>query len=139
MIVLDTNVMSESMRLVPSPHVMTWIERHDRQIHIPAIAIAEVAFGIHKVPPEQQSPRWLRRIGEWRQRYANRILAFDIEAADIYGRIMGRAHLGGRPAQPLDGMIAAIALRHGGIVATRNVAHFGLDGVTVTNPWLPQV
>jgi toxin FitB len=35
----------------------------------------------------------------------------------------------------LDGMIAAIALRHNASLATRNIRHFQGIGLTLINPW----
>jgi predicted nucleic acid-binding protein len=135
MIVLDTNVMSETMRRTPMGRILDWIEANDSAICLSTVAIAEIAYGIFKIAPQERSPRWEHRLNEWRQRYGERTFSFDDEAADLYGRIMGRATLAGRSIEPIDGMIAATALRHGAALATRNVAHFQIDGLTVIDPW----
>lgn len=59
------------------------------------------------------------------------MLPFDPEAATIWGRDLHRR----RETSP-DLLIAAIALRHGLTVATRNVRDFAPTGVAVVNPWL---
>ncbi len=135
MILLDTNVLSETMRPDPAERVLAWIEAHDSELCLSTIAIAELMYGIAKVRPEQRSPRWASRIAAWRGRFRARTFAFDVEAADIYGRIMGCAKLEGRRMETADGMIAATALRHDACIATRNVAHFKVEGLTVIDPW----
>lgn len=135
MILLDANVLSETMRPDPAERILAWIEAHDAELCLSAIVIAELVYGTFKVRPDQRSPRWEKRLTGWRRRFRHRTFAFDGEAADIYGRIMGRAKLAGRPMEPADGMIAATALRHRAAVATRNVSHFRIDGLTVVDPW----
>jgi predicted nucleic acid-binding protein len=62
--------------------------------------------------------------------YADRILNFDADAAQVWGRLRVP-----RPEHPLDKQIAAIALVHDLIVVTRNVADFAGTGVRVLNPF----
>ncbi len=135
MIFLDTNVLSETMRLKPNADVLRWIENHDPMLCLSTMVIAETAFGIFKVKPDQRSPRWIRRLDEWRGRLPDRIFSFDQESADIYGKLMGEASLRGVPIDVADGMIAAIALRHKAALATRNTTHFDIPGLKLVNPW----
>jgi len=67
--------------------------------------------------------------------YAGKILPFDGMAATEHPDIFAARRRGGRPGQPSDLMIAAIALSRDAAVVTRNVAHFDGCGVTVINPW----
>lgn len=55
MIFLDTNVISETLRRSPSPEVMTWLAIHDDSLAIPAVTIAELAYGIAKIQPDERS------------------------------------------------------------------------------------
>jgi predicted nucleic acid-binding protein len=135
MIFLDTNVISETMRLQPDAGVVDWIEMHDSMLCLSTIVIAETAFGIFKVRPEQRSPRWVRRLAEWSDRLSSNIYSFDEASAEIYGKVMGTARLQGRAIDTADGMIAAIALRHNAALATRNTAHFQIPGLKLINPW----
>jgi predicted nucleic acid-binding protein len=135
MIFIDTNVLSETMRLQPNSDVVRWIENHDPMLCLSTIVTAEMAFGIHKVDPAQRSPRWIRRLEEWESHLSERIFSFDKESAEIYGKCMGAASLRGCPIQIADGMIAAIALRHNAALATRNTAHFQIPGLKLINPW----
>jgi predicted nucleic acid-binding protein len=135
MIFLDTNVISETMRLQPDARVIDWIEAHDPMLCLSTIVIAETAFGIFKVSPEQRSPRWVRQLAEWRDRLSRSIFPFDEASAEIYGKVMGTSSLHGSAINTADGMIAAIALRHNAALATRNTAHFQIHGLKLINPW----
>ena len=63
--------------------------------------------------------------------YADRILGFDEECAQVWGRLMSPHH-----EHPIDKQIAAIALIHDLKVVTRNVNDFRGTGVGLVNPFL---
>jgi hypothetical protein len=134
-ILLDTNVVSEVMRPKPDQNVIDWLTRFDPELALPVIAIAEIAHGIERIRPAERAPRLAKTFDELRKRYAGRILAFDERAAMIYGVIMGDASRTGRNLGPLDGMVAAIALRHRAALATRNTRDFNFLELRVTDPW----
>lgn len=46
MIVLDTNVISETLRKNPEPAVLSWLMRFDSELALPTVALAEMAYGI---------------------------------------------------------------------------------------------
>lgn len=135
MIFLDTNVISEDLRKHPDEGVIAWLQRYDSELALPAVAIAEIAFGIAKIRPDQRAARLERGLIRWRQRFVRRIFAFTEDAALAYGNLMGDAARSGRGMQTGDGMIAAIALVNGGRLATRNVGHFETTGLELINPW----
>lgn len=91
MIFLDTNVVSETLRTRPEPAVLDWLAAHDDQIALPTVTIAEIAFGIHKIHPDQRAKHLAQGLDEWRRRFAGRIFGFSEEAALSYGEIMGSA------------------------------------------------
>lgn len=135
MIVLDTNVVSELMRPRPNPVVVEWLSYRSEQLAITTVLIAEIAYGIAKIPRDQRSPRLQNNFDQICRAYESRCHAFDLPAAIIFGEIMGAAKLNGRLVHTADGQIAAIALRHRAAVATRNVSDFEALGVKVVNPW----
>ncbi|MDL2397877.1 type II toxin-antitoxin system VapC family toxin [Rhizobium mayense] len=135
MIFLDTNVISETLRKIPDPAVIAWLERHDAEIALPTVAIAEIAFGIQKIVPDQRAVRLEQRLSEWRHRFANRIFGLTEEAALAYGEIMGVAKRLGRPMSTADGMIAAITRVNGGRLATRNLPDFQTTELELVSPW----
>lgn len=135
MIFLDTNVVSESLRKTPDPAVLAWLVRHDAEFALSTVAIAEIAFGIAKIRPDQRAARLEQGLAEWRRRFAGRIFGLTEEAALAYGEIMGAAVRSGAPMSAPDGMIAAIARVNGGRLATRNLADFKTVGLELVSPW----
>ena len=135
MIFLDTNVVSETMRKTPDPAVMGWLVRNDAELGLPAVTIAEIAFGIQKIHPDQRAIRLDRGLTHWRHRFADRIFGFTEAAALAYGDIMAAAFRQGRPMTAPDGMIAATARINGARLATRNLAHFITTGLDLICPW----
>jgi len=59
-------------------------------------SIAELAFGIHKIRPDQRAKRLLAGLDDWRRRFASRIFGLTEEAALAYGETMGTASSRGR-------------------------------------------
>jgi predicted nucleic acid-binding protein len=134
-IFLDTNVVSESLRKTPDDGVIRWLVRHDAELALPTVTIAEIAFGVQKIHPDQRAARLEQGLDDWRRRFADRIFGFTEAAALAYGGIMGDAFRNGRPMSAPDGMIAAIARVHGGGLATRNLTDFATTGLELVSPW----
>ncbi len=135
MIFLDTNVVSETLKRTPDPAVMAWLVRFDIELALSTVAIAEVAYGIEKIRPDQRSQRLERGLAEVRRHFADRIYPFTEQAALIYGELMGERTRSGRPMSVPDAMIAAIARTHRGRLATRNLADFAGSGLELISPW----
>ena len=135
MIFLDTNVVSESLKKAPDEAVIAWLVRHDAELALSTVTIAEIAFGIHKIRPDQRAERLEQGLSDWRRRFADRIFGLTEEAALAYGEIMGAAVRKGRGMSAPDGMIAAIARVNGGRLATRNLRDFGVSGLELISPW----
>ncbi|RUM06087.1 type II toxin-antitoxin system VapC family toxin [Rhizobium chutanense] len=135
MIFLDTNIVSESLRKSPDQAVIAWLVRHDAELALPTVTIAEIAFGIQKIRPDQRADRLEQGLSDWRRRFADRIFGLTEEAALAYGEIMGTAARQGRGMSAPDGMIAAIARVNGGRLATRNLSDFVTTNLELISPW----
>ncbi|MER8414513.1 MULTISPECIES: type II toxin-antitoxin system VapC family toxin [unclassified Mesorhizobium] len=135
MIFVDTNVISESLGKAPDAAVMAWLVRNDTELALPTVAIAEIAFGIQKIRPDERADRLEQGLSQWRHRFAGRIFGLTEEAALAYGEIMGTATRKGRGMSAPDGMIAAIARVNGGRLATRNLNDFGPANLELISPW----
>ena len=135
MIFVDTNVISETLKKTPDPAVLAWLVRNDAELALPTVTIAEIAFGIQKIRPDERADRLEQGLSRWRHRFADRIFGLTEEAALIYGEIMGTATREGRGMSAPDGMIAAIARVNGGRLATRNLDDFSTTSLDLVSPW----
>ncbi|TPM28008.1 type II toxin-antitoxin system VapC family toxin [Mesorhizobium sp. B2-3-5] len=135
MIFLDTDVISETLKKAPDEAVLAWLVRHDAELALPTVTIAEIAFGIQKIRPDERADRLEHGLSQWRHRFADRIFGLTEEAALAYGEIMETARRKGRGMSAPDGMIAAIARVNGGRLATRNLNDFGATSLELISPW----
>lgn len=120
---------------MPSEAVTSWLVRHDAELALSTIVIAEIAYGIAKVRPDERAARLEKGLLEWRRRFADRLFGLTEEAALAYGEIMARASRLGNPMSVPDGMVAAIATVNGGRLATRNLPDFSTTGLELISPW----
>ena len=137
MIVLDTNVVSEGTKPVPSETVMNWLAAQiPSEVFVTAITVAEVLYGVEAVPHGKRRSLLLAAADRmFAQDFAGRILPFDEDSARAYAAIVASRNTAGRPISEFDAMIAAIARTHRATVATRNIADFEHCGLRLIDPW----
>ena len=137
MILLDTNVVSEPLKASCDAGVLTWIDAQIVEtLYLSTISLAELRFGIAALPTGKRQDM-LRASLEQRilPLFVGRILPFDAAASEAYAMLRARARAEGKAISPADGYIAATAMAHGLIVATRDTGPFEAAGLTVINPW----
>ena len=137
MILLDTHVISEPLRLTGDVAVLNWIDAQAIEtLFLCTISLAEWRFGIGALPAGQRQDT-LRTSLEQRilPLFAGRILSFDAAESEAYAALRARARADGKAIAPADGYIAATAATHGLTVATRDTGPFEAAGLTVINPW----
>jgi tRNA(fMet)-specific endonuclease VapC len=88
------------------------------EVFIPSIVIGELCFGAKK---SGRVPENLLRVDEFAA--SNVVLSCDSETARYYGEIKNALRIKGRPLPENDIWIAAIALQHDLVLATRDI-HF---------------
>jgi predicted nucleic acid-binding protein len=137
-IVLDTNVMSELMRLKPSAAVVGWVDRQPAdEVWLTAIALAELLYGIGRLPDGGRKATLAAQLEAMvADDFDHRVAAFDEMAAVHYADIVVVRERNGRPISAADAQIAATCRSHGALLATRNVDDFADTGITIANPWL---
>lgn len=137
MIVLDTNVVSEMMRIAPDAKVEKWLDAQVAdELWLNSIVIAELMFGAARLPDGAKKRQLSKSIqGTVEEDYAGRILSFDLEAAAAYAEISARCMAKGRPIDMADAQIAAICWVQDAQLATRNTKHFEGLGLSLINPW----
>lgn len=137
MYLIDTNVISEARKSQANPGVVAFFDEvavDKSPLYLSAISIGELRRGValirHRgdVAQARMLEDWLMAI---LTEFADRILPFEAEAAQIWGVLRVPD-----PAHALDKQIAAIALANDLIIVTRNVADFAGTGAQVKNPFV---
>jgi toxin FitB len=135
MFLLDTNVVSELRRARRTdPNVAAWAESVPQEdMFLSSVTILELEMGALRLA-RRDGDRG-RAIQRWIQdrvlrAFADRILAVDTAVA----RRCAPLHVP-HPRPHRDSLIAATALVHGLVVATRNRADFEPMAVPILNPW----
>lgn len=137
MIILDTNVVSETMKPVPEPRVIDWLNRQELStLHLTTVSLAELRFGMARLEPGRRRDDFELRLERMlTEVFPGRVLGFDAAAANAFGALVATAGRQGHAVSFADGAIAAIAAASGYPVASRDRATFAAMGVKVVDPW----
>ena len=134
---LDTNVVSETIRPRPEKRVLDWIEAQvPTDLFLAAQTIGELVRGARKVKEQARRERfekWIER--DLDRQFDGRVLPFDGRTAAVWGRLMGDGDRAGRPPAAADAQIAAVAIQHELILVTRNVKDFVNFDIRLLDPW----
>lgn len=138
--VLDTNVVSELTKPRPDSNCVAWFGRHASDCCITTITLAEIRYGLERLPEGKRKRVFARSYEFLMEDFAEWILDFDQNAASEFGRYAAeyegaRGLQGVENADVRDLQIAAIARSAGWKVATRNVADYPF--VETVNPFVP--
>jgi predicted nucleic acid-binding protein len=135
---VDTNVISElRKKKTANPGVVAFFKKvssSDASLYLTAVTVGELRRGVELVRDRgdakqaQLLERWL---GKLLADFGDSVLAFDTDAAQVWGRLRVP-----HPENPLDKQIAATALIHDLVLVTRNVKHFAATGVKLFNPFV---
>lgn len=134
---IDTNVVSEVVRKSPDKEVLDWLAGIPNELlFLSVLSIGEIRRGISR----QVDPRRRVRIEAWLESdlkpwFHDRILAVDTGVAERWGTLSAKADASGKRAGVIDALLAATALHHDLVLATRNVADVSHLGVALFNPW----
>ncbi|MEM9148716.1 MAG: type II toxin-antitoxin system VapC family toxin [Pseudomonadota bacterium] len=133
MIILDTNVVSELLRLAPEPRVEAWLSRQDGgQVYLTAVSEAELRTGVAIMAAGKRRDDLAHAIDAMlREDFRGRILSFDSAAVSAYAAIAAERRAAGKPIS----QIAAIGRVHRTAIATRNARDFEGAGIEVVDPW----
>jgi hypothetical protein len=133
---LDTNILSNVTRPVPSEALLGWMSGQvDTDLFIASLTLAEIRRGILEKPAgkkRDQLETWFSGLEGPQALFTGRILAFDDKAGLVWARLMADGKLRGRPRSALDTIIAAVAEANDCMVVTDNEKDF--EGIEVFNP-----
>jgi hypothetical protein len=134
---LDTNVVSETVKPEPDRGVMEWLGTVDEDVvHLSVITVAEIRSGIERLPAGRRRKRlddWLR--DDLALRFDGRLLPISPAIADTWGKVVAQRDAIGRPISVMDAFIAATAEMHALTLVTRDQADFAPTVKSMINPW----
>ena len=130
---VDANVLSEPTKSAPDPGVVEWLRHNERDIVVDPVILGDVRFGILLLPKGK------RRAGleRWFDAGVHRLqcLPWEAETGLRWAELLARLRASGHAMPIKDSLIAATALVHGLVIATRNRADFEKAGVKLVDPF----
>jgi toxin FitB len=137
MIILDTNVVSEPLKLKPEATVIRWLNAQEPQtLYLTTINLAELLSGVDIMPAGRKRAALKAALEDnILPLFEGRIVQFDSNAAKAFAKINAKVQSAGGTISFADCAIAAIAQANGFALATKNVRDFNKTGVEIVNPW----
>jgi predicted nucleic acid-binding protein len=134
---LDTNCVSELVRVRPEPRVMQWMDAADEGLlYLSVLTLGEIRKGLAALTQGRRRTRletWLEV--DLRARFSGRVFPIDEQVADRWGLLAAQAKRQGIALPIVDGLLAATALHYNLTVVSRNLSDFTSAQVPVVNPW----
>ena len=130
---VDANVLSEATKPDPDRRVLEWLQGHQRDIVVDPIIVGELRFGILLLPKGRKRTALERWFDEGVKRL--HCLPWETETGLEWAELLARLRVAGKAMPIKDSLIAATALVHGLVVATRNGRDFAVAGVKVVDPF----
>ena len=133
MYLVDANVLSEPTKQDANPKVVAWLDANEANLVVDSIIVGELRIGIMALPRGRKR----ERLEEWFETIVETIecLPWDAAVSQRWATLVVALKKSGETVPLLDGMIAATALQHDLVVATRNTRDFQKTGVKTFNPF----
>jgi hypothetical protein len=130
---VDANVLSEATKPTPDSKVVQWLRRNEREVAVEPIILGEIRFGIHLLPAGKRR----RRLERWFNEGVAKVVCLPWDAATglRWAKLLADLRISGLSMPIKDSLIAATALVHGLIIATRNARDFQWARVKVVDPF----
>jgi len=131
---LDTNILSETVRIQPHLSVKKWLqETPSETLFISVLTLGEIRRGIEKLDDSKRRTRlisWLEHdLLKW---FGPNILPINLAIAERWGYITATTN---QHFNTIDSLLAATALAHNLKMVTRNVKDFQVPGLEIFNPF----
>jgi toxin FitB len=131
---LDTNVISETIRREQNKLVNKWFEQIPSEaLFVSVLTLGELRKGIERLADKKRKEKlrlWLEHeLPAW---FEGRVLPVNLAVAERWGRLLAEM---GRPVPAIDSLLAATALHYELRLVTRNIGDFDYPGLEVINPW----
>ena len=130
---VDANVLSEATKARPDPACLDWLTKHERDLAVDPVILGEIRYGILLLPKGRRRTRLER----WFEAGVPRLscLSWDADTGLRWAELLAALRRSGKAMPVKDSLIAATALAHGLVVATRNRSDFEKAGVRVVDPF----
>jgi len=127
--ILDTNAVSALMRGEAS--VVATLRGKDKQdVAVPQPVMAEIAYGIARLPRSRRKERLRERFVLIREEMTR--VPWDDEVSDRFGTAKAALERAGTRLEDFDLAVAAHALASGAVLVTANVRHLGrIPGLSI--------
>lgn len=128
---VDANVLSEPTKQSADSRVVAWLTANESNLIVDSIIIGELRVGILALPRGRKRDR----LEQWFEILLDTIdcIPWDTAISQRWAALMVDLKRRGESVPVLDGMIAATALQHDLVVATRNTRDFKKTGVKTFN------
>lgn len=125
------------MQPTPATDVRAWLDAQAADsVRTTAINVMELRVGVELLPAGKRKDRLARSLDALVNRLlADRIVAFDLAAAEASARIFAQRRAQGRTVEWRDTQIAGVVLSRTASFATRNTRDFDDLGIKLINPW----
>jgi predicted nucleic acid-binding protein len=134
---LDTNLVSELIRVKPERRLLEWIEAADEGLlYLSVLTLGEIRKGVAGLAQGKRRTRletWLEV--DLQTRFSGRVLPIDVAVANRWGLLAAQAKTKGVSLPVIDGLLAATAIHYDLTVVSRNTSDFVSVQVPVVNPW----
>ena len=130
---VDANVLSEPTKQAADSRVVAWLNANESNLIVDSIIIGELRIGILALPRGRKRDR----LEQWYETVVETIdcTPWDVTISRRWAALVVELRRKGETVPLLDGMIAATALQHDLVVATRNTRDFQKTGVKTFNPF----
>jgi predicted nucleic acid-binding protein len=131
---VDANVLSEATKPRPAPQVVHWLRQNESELVVDPIILGEIRFGIHLLATGKRR----RRLESWFVQGVAKLacLPWTAETGLRWAKLLAALRAAGKAIPIKDSLIAATALVHNLVLATRNTRDFRDAGVKVLDPFV---
>ena len=130
---LDTNIVSELRKTLPTPNVVKWMEGvPSNQIYLSCIAISDLRSGALKKAKQDKraGPVLTKLIDELISSYEELIVLIDLEICQKWAELLTIDS-----TNAIDSLLLAQAITNNMVLVTRNIKHFKMFGAKCLKPF----
>lgn len=134
---LDTNVISETIKKSPNKIALDWLSSIDiNQCALSVLTLGEIRKGAEMLESRARKYKLIQWLEvDLLKQFYGRIIYIDAKVADKWGYICSCVNEANK-ILAIDTLIAASAIVHNLKLVTRNIKDFqGISGLEIINPW----